>query len=337
MKLAFARFPLASLVAVAGALLTGCGDDGGTGTGSGGGSTAGECAPDVGCPTVPSDCVAFEDNAGKDTFALRITQLTIEKPAALTDPTVKNLLAKGVTFNYQECTAATGDPLFTGDGTFSWILEFDKTNGTLRTGGAKPEPDPNAGYCFVNEKIGAFEVAPLSADAPIGADGSFAIAQVRDVVVPIYTDVNDPTKVILLPLRGVKIYDAVVSADNNCIGSFNANLDPNNLCLPDNETPQFIDGARLDGYVTLEEADQVEVPELGGKSLCTLIAGPNFLDDTMKKCRRDGNGAIEFKGDWCAGAMEGDPGKAADASCADAVQLAGGFAASGAKVRTDCP
>jgi hypothetical protein len=318
------------------ALLTACGDDSGTGSGSGG-AQAGECAPDVGCPTIESACVAFEDNAGKDTFALRITQLTITKPAALTDPTVKNLLSKGVTFDYPECTAISGDPLFTGDGTFSWILEFDRATGSLRTGGAKPEPDPTAGYCFVNETIAGFEVSPLVGDAPIGEDGSFEIGEVRDVVVPIYTDVNDPSKVILLPLRGVRIYDAKVSADNNCIGTFNDQLDPNNLCLPDDTKGQFVDGAKLDGYVTLEEADQVLVPELGNRSLCTLIAGGDFSDQETKKCTRDANGAIEFQGDWCAGAMEGDPGKPADASCADAVQLAGAFAASGAKLRTDCP
>ncbi|MFO0551707.1 MAG: hypothetical protein U0271_25200 [Polyangiaceae bacterium] len=324
----------AAALLATGLFAAGCGDDS-TG-GSGGGSS--NCEPAAGCPAVESDCIAFTDNSAKDSFALRMSHLTVTKPTALTDPTVTNLLTKGITLDYTECKSSDGLSLFTGQGTFNWILEIDKTASTLRTGGAVIETDPTKGYCFVDDTIGGFAVAPLTTNIAIAADGSFEIQDVRDVVVPVFTDVNDPSKVILLPLRGVSIFDAALSTDNNCIGTFNsANLDPGNLCLESTDTPMFIDGASLQGYVTLEDADAVLVPELGNASLCALIAGAQYVDQATKKCQRDANNAIVYQGDWCQGAMEGDPGGPADASCADAMQLQATFAAAGATLRTDCP
>ncbi len=316
--------------------LIGCGDDTGSG-GSGAGSPGEGCEPSIGCPTVESACVAYADNAGAQTFNLRISHLTVEAPVALTDPTVKNLLSKGVTLDDTACQSADALALFTGDGTFNWILQLDLAAGTLKTGGAALQTDPSAPYCFLNGDIAGFDVAPL--EAPISVTGnSFEIDEVRDVAVPVFTDKNDPSKVILLPLRGVRIFDTTFSDDHNCIGTFNGSgLDPNNLCLPDNDNPQFVDGGKLEGYVTLEEADDVDVPELGNASLCALIAGADFVDQATNKCRRDGAMAIEFQGDWCAGAMEGDPGQAASGTCADAVKLTASFAASGAAVSGDCP
>ncbi|NJK88838.1 MAG: hypothetical protein HC923_05165 [Myxococcales bacterium] len=69
------------------------------------------------------------------------------------------------------------------------------------------------------------------------------------MTVPIYTDPTDASKVIILPLRGVRIFDGKVTADNNCIGTYNAaNLDPNNLCKEEpGAVPLFVDGAALEG------------------------------------------------------------------------------------------
>jgi len=316
-------------------LLTACGDD--TTTGGGAPPTGDGCEAASGCPAVTSDCLAFADQAGADTFALRISQLTVTAPTALTDTTVKNLLAKGVTLNDGDsCQSADGFSLFTGDGTFNWILAFDLAAGTLRTGGAELQTDPTKSYCFLDGMVAGFDVAPLDADITLDGD-TFTIDEVRDVSVPIFTDPEDPSKVILLPLRGVKIFDTTFSADHNCIGTFNGSgLEAGNLCLPDADTPSFIDGGNLDGFVTLEEADEVLVPELGNASLCALIAGAEFTDQTSKKCLRDGTDAITFEGDWCAGAMEGDPGGAATGTCFDAVRLQATFAASGATLAATC-
>ncbi|MBK6516828.1 MAG: hypothetical protein IPM79_21400 [Polyangiaceae bacterium] len=323
-----------TLLACAFALsLAACGDS--TGTGGTGGAPAQSCEPALGCPEVASECVAFVDNTGLTSFALRITQLNVSAPSALTDPTVTNLLNTGIVYDYPECTTADGLPLFAKDGTFNWILELDTMAGTLKTGGAELETDPNAGYCFLSGDIAGFDVAPLETSITISGS-TFETSETRDVVVPIFTDVDDPSKVILLPLRSVRIYDSTISSDNNCIGNFNGDeLDPNNLCLSDADTPTFESGGSLEGYVTLEEADQVLVPELGNASLCALIAGADFVDQATNSCRRTA-GEIDFQGDWCAGATEADPGTPATAECADAVQLSAGFAASAVAVRTDC-
>lgn len=321
-----------ALGVVVGGGLVGCGDDT---SAAGGGTPATGCEPAIGCPDVQSDCVAFADNAGKDKFALRITQLTVTAPTALTDPTVANLLSTGITYDYPACTSADSLAFFTKDGTFNWILEIDKTAGTLRTGGADLQTDPTKPYCFLNGTIAGFSVAPLETDLAFTGD-SFAVVTPADVVVPIFTDPADATKVILLPLHGVRLYDSKVSADNNCIGSFNgANLSPNNLCLPSTDTPMFLDGGNLEGYITLEEADTVLVPQLGNASLCSLIAGADGTDQATKKCKRDAGMAITFAGDWCAG-MPGEPGTAATATCKDAVKLAATYAAAGTSVAATC-
>lgn len=311
-----------------------CGDDTTSSSGTGaGGSSAGACEPAEGCPDVVSECVAFADNAGKDTFSLRISQLDITTPTALANPVVAGLLDLGITPDFPACKSADGFSFFSGDGSFNWIFEFDRTAGTVRTGGAALETDPTAGYCFLDEEIAGFDVSPLELPVNFEASGAFALEGTADVVVPIYTSPTDATSFILLPLRGVQISGGTISEDNNCIGSFNGeNLDPANLCLPTDAAPAFTGGAKLEGYITLEDADAIEVPQLGDASLCSLLVPASFVADG--KCVRE-NGEITYEGDWCAGAPNTE-GTAATATCKDAVRLSSTFTASGAALRSDC-
>jgi hypothetical protein len=333
-------FRFAHLAVITPALfLAACGDSSSsTGTTSGGAT----CAPGDGCPTVQTDCIGLVDNSMASTYSLRISHLTIEKPAVLTDVVVKGLLDGGVSLNLPSCKAETGDPLFpmgSSLGAFSWLLQFDKSTNKLTTGGAYPEADPTAGYCFVKETIQGFPIQPLVVDAPVGSDGKFSIATPEDVVVPVYSDVMK-SSVILLPLRQVTIHDATISSDHNCIGKQNPDLDPNNLCLPDSTTPPFVDDASLDGFAVLEDADKVAVDQLGGKSLCVILSGDNacnqFCDAAKKKCARDAMGQIVFAGDYCSTA-NGGKGGPATATCHDAVQLSGKFAASSVAMKASCP
>lgn len=306
----------------------GCGDDTTTdGTTSGGGT----CAPGAGCPAVESECIALVDNTGKDKFALRITQLSLSRPAALTNQVITTLLAQGVTLNLPNCLSEAGPASLKGDGMFSWVLEFDKASGMLRTGGASPEADPTQGYCFVNETIQNIPVSPFTVSAPIDGSGKFEIAMGMDVTVPIFQPNNAAT--ILLPLSKARIFNATISSDNNCIGKFNAEgLSPNNLCLPEDAAPRYIDGADLDGYVTLENADDVMVDALK-QSLCVLLSAdtPTY-GDGMGHCKRDAMNNIVFKGDWCS-----TSDTAATADCADAVKLGAKFAAAAVSVKASCP
>jgi hypothetical protein len=304
---------------------TSAGGDGGSATGGGGsGGTAAACAPACDANAdVKSDCIAIVDNAGQANYALRMAQLTLEKPAALTNPVVAGLIESGVTMNLKDCN-------LTGDGTFSWLLQFDTAGGKLKTGGAKPVADPTAGYCFVNEMLGGITVAPLTVDATPDADGKFSVMVGGDVVVPIFL-AADASSYVLLPLKNAKILNATVSADLNCMGKYNSDkLLPEDSCEPAGDVQRFTDAATLDGHITLEDADGVIVSSLG-QSLCVLLTGDAGDGGSPKKCSRDpATQEIIAKGDWCSATDVAD-------DCQDAFKLGATFAASAVKVSGDCP
>jgi len=328
--------------------LGGCGDDtGSTSTGSGAsgstsatgattggtgvttGGTTDACYPGTQCPQIAdSACVALVDNSAAKQFTLRMANLTLTAPVALTKGLVKTIVQNGVTMNLTSCNLP-------GGGTFSWLLQFDTATGMLKTGGGKPAEDPTKGYTFVNETVTQngtpFKIAPFTAAAAV-TNGAFAVAMGQDVIVPVYLDIK-AAGVVLLPLHDAKL-SGTISSNNNCIGSFNsAGLDPAGGCIADDKAPLFIgkDGkansdGKLEGYITLEEADTVIVDTIG-QSLCVLLSGDAtaFGDGgaPIVKCKRDAGKKISFQGDWCAATN--------DATCKDASRLGAAFSASAVK------
>ena len=319
-------------IGAAGAL-AGCGSDTGTGsTGTGGAATGGDpCSPAAACPQVKSSkCIALEDNSAAKAFTLRMANLTLTAPPSLTKGLVKGVVQNGVTMNLASCN-------LNGGGTFSWLLQFDTATGKLKTGGGTPAEDPTKGYSFVNKTIKQggkdFMIAPFTADAPIGKDGTFAIAKGQNVTVPVYLDLK-AAAVVLLPLHDAKL-TGKVSADNNCIGQYNSKgLDPAGGCLADDMNPSFIgtDGkadsdGKLDGYITLEEADTVIVDAVS-QSLCVILSGDAAMygNGAMMGpvlCKRDAAMKIAFQGDWCDASN--------DTACKDSVRLTANFSASSVK------
>lgn len=294
---------------------------GGSTAGGGGGGTSNACDPACDANAgISSQCVAIENNKDSMKFGLRMSQLTISKPDALTagkNPVVAGIISKGVIMNLPDCN-------LNGNGTFSWLLEFDLAAGKLKTGGAYPVDDPTAGYCFVNADLSGTTVAPLTVDAKPGADGKFSVEVGGDVVVPIFLTSKDDY--VLLPLSNAKIINATVSTDQNCIGTYDAaSLDPAAMCLP----PAFTNAASLDAYVTLENADTVPIASLK-KTLCALLTGEDDGDATMKHCKRDANNVITSMGDWCSTTDSAG-------GCMDAFKLGADFAASAVKITGDCP
>jgi hypothetical protein len=298
------------------------GTGGGTSTSTGG--IMDPCSPGGSCPGVKSECLALTDYTDKTQFTLRMADLTLTAPPALSAGTVAGIFKSGITINLKECN-------LDGGGTFSWLLQFDTALGVLKAGGAKPTLTPTAGYSFVNEMIGGFAIAPLVTYAPI-KDGKFTMAMGADLTIPIYLDAK-ATSVILLPLHAAKL-SGTLSADNNCIGKYNSKgLLPADNCIGPKEIPAFIgaDGkansdGTLDGFITLEDADKVMV-DLLKQSLCVILSGDSaqFGDGgTPLRCKRDAGGKIVFQGDWCTATN--------DAACKDAVHLVAGFSASGVKV-----
>ena len=296
---------------------------GGGGTGGTGGSSnacAPQCAANQG---ITSDCVAITDNTGLDTYGLRMAQFNLSKPAALTNAIVAGLVDDGVTMNLPDC-------YLTGNGAFSWLLQFDSATGKLKTGGAKPSADPTAGYCFVNEMLGNTLVSPLELDAAPDADGNFTVAMGGDVAVPIFLNTSG-SSFIILPLRDVRIVDAKLSADHNCIGKYNSNkLDPAELCEPSGGITRFENAAALDAAITLADADAIPISLLQGQSLCVLLTGEG--EGTPPTCKKDpATGKITSKGDWCQATNS-----PANANCADAFKVTAGLAASAVKITGDC-
>lgn len=289
------------------------------------------CSLKAECSVADRDCLALVDNKGAEQFGLRMSQIVISKPAALAAATlVGKTVAGGVALGNSAC-------FLEGKGTFSWLLQVDTATGKVCTGGAKPVANPADGYSFVKETVSQggkdFNIAPIEVTVDLTApliDSKTPL----DVVVPVYTDAADLTKVVLLPLKKARIFDATLSADHNCMGEFNGDgLDPFNNCLPYPEENQFTfkNGGKLEGYITLEDADSVVVAELSS-SLCALITGENDGGTPIKKCQRDAMGKIAFPGDWCDATNA-----AATATCSDAVKLGAEFAASAVKINGGCP
>lgn len=329
----FTNVILALAVSAIGApvVLVGCGSDETSGatasptSSSTGGAVVGEfpCSPTAPvCTKVKSDCIALEENAG-DEFGLRMSQLTITKPDALAAGIVAGVVRGGLTMNLGECD-------LNGDGTFSWLLQFNKTTNKLRSGGAKPVEDPSAGYCFVAESLGAFDVKPIEVDAPIGADGSFSVTAPDTLFVPIFLDAAASDSLVL-PLHDAKL-SGTLSEGNKCIGSYNdENLLTSKSCQASGDVKKFNDAGTLDGYITLEEADTVEIKSALNQTLCVLLSGnPTMYGDgstPINKCKRDMDGKILFKGDFCS-TDAGD--------CGDASKLGATFAAGAVKINGTC-
>lgn len=325
---------VAAAVAVAsvgmGLIAAGCGgDDTKQQTPSGA-----NCQPtDASCNVVKSECLALADNANQTTLGLRISQLSITLPTVLASGTVANTVGRGVTMARKPCH-------LDGDGTFSWLLQVDTKDGSLCTGGAKPVTDPADGYSFVAETITqngkAFDVKPIKVAGAV-TGSAIEIKDGQDITVPIYLAdyPMNPNAIVLLPLRKARIFSTTLSDNNNCIGKFNADgLDPINLCLPEEGHPSFINAGKLEGYITLEDADTVSIDILH-QSLCVVLSNdPNTYGDggmPLNKCKRDGSGKITLKGDWCS-----TTNMAADASCADSFKLGADFAALAVKINNTC-
>ncbi len=282
------------------------------------------------CDTAPctsgSPCLAMGvDNSGKSVADLRIRRLDVSAPPALAKSFVqKEVLNLGI-----DLAGQCGE---SGQGQFSWLIQLDTANNKVTTGGAPPTSDPfNVGYCFVNKTIDGLPVAPVTVSMTKGSDGTWASGTIQKLYVPIYPPMLAP---IILPISGATVRQVTLSPDNNCIGSYNPNAivsvtgsGSSNVCADDiTACDRWITAGSLGGYITLEEADKVFVPQLG-ESLCVLLTGGvsvDTSDPTEKKCGRT-NGVINVKGDYCSTSNSAG-------GCGDSYWLAAAFAASAAKI-----
>ena len=281
-----------------------------TGTGAG--------CPPAACKVADKSCLGLVDNTGKTKFGLRMAELDVTKPAVLSMGSIEKTVASAVEESMASCALK-------GTATFSWLLEFDTVAGTLKTGGAKPVTDPTMGYAFDMETLMGQAVAPITVMTKPDAMGNFGNMTGQNLVVPIFLTA-DASSYVLLPIQQARITSGTLSANNNCIGTYNGStLSPMNSCQPATGSTLFTDGGKLDGHITLAGADTVNISVLG-ESLCCLLTqdATTYCDGAtpVSHCKKNAAGAYTFQGDWCDATN-----MAAGGGCADSVQLQANFAA----------
>jgi hypothetical protein len=195
-----------------------------------------------------------------------------------------------------------------GDGGFNVLLRLDTAAKTFTLGGGPPSADPTgAGYCFVNTTASGLSIAPVTAGASQAADGTWQSELFpQPFNIPIFAH-GLLSNLIILPVTDARLQEVTISSDN-CIGSYSA--------VPGCQ--RWTTAGTLSGFITLEDADRVPIPDLNGVSLCTLL-----VPQTGTTCARDANNKITGMGDFCS-----RTDAPATADCADSAWLSVAFAAS---------
>lgn len=303
------------------------------------------CQPSGTCNTAPcnasSPCLAMGDNTSAKIASLRMRKLLVTAPAALAfNPPSHTFVQRSVIDQGINLKDQCAEP---GDGTFNWLIQFDVANKKVTTGCAPPTTDPfGAGYCFVNANIEGLQVGPVTVDMTQAQDGSWSSSVIDKLYVPIFVAAGtmgaaNAPKVIVLPLSKSSVKGVTLSENNNCIGHYNANAvstDPaiSGACVDTDDTTcaRWTTAGSLGGFITLDEANGVLVPQLN-ETLCVLLqpnamkvmSNPNNPSENL--CATDSSGHVTAKGDFCS--TTDSPG-----GCADSFWLSATFAASAAKI-----
>jgi len=262
-----------------------------------------------------STCLPMGDNRGKSVSDLRLRSLHIVAPKALAAQFVRRTV---VTANVDLDAPSCGER---GKGQFSWLMRIDRDKNEIITGGAPPASDPfGTGYCFARFKsVEGIDIAPLR--APIAFTGrTFKSTVPQALNVPIFLT-PDGKSTIVLPLSEVVIDGVSLSEDGNCIGALNKKALKGDCRDEPGTCTKWTTAGSLGGFITLEEADKVFIPELN-QSLCVVITQSSRGPDN--RCKREG-GKIPLQGDYCS--IDKKPG-----SCKDSMWMAATFAAAAVKI-----
>jgi hypothetical protein len=312
--------------------LLGCWSDNVSSGGAGGASSNGTggglstCGQEASCP-VASPCLATADYAGKPKFTLRIAELGVTAPAALAGTNDGSLLRELLALNLPTC-----ESFVLSHGVTSWLLGFDLAQGTLTVGGSAPPTDSTKPYAFINRTVqqGSTKYPLAPASVPIAASsGLIASTAPIDVNLPMFFPVEFFQDTLAgpnaLPLHQAVFSDMAVSASHDCIGHYDPGLFQAPGCqsqLTDGSV--FIHAGHLEGYMLLDELDNLIVPPLKA-TMCVVLTSftETQLDPTgIARCPQSG-GTVSVAGDWCS-----TTNAPATASCADALRLVADFAAS---------
>ena len=280
---------------------------------------AGQCVINEAQCGSKSTCMPLADNAAKTKLDFRIRRLNVITPDALASGFIQNVVVDhGITLNAHQCGEY-------GDGAFNWLVRIDKTTGMITTGGAPPSTDPfGLGYCFVSTTASGsgIHVTSVTAKGTL-AGNTFSTDPVDKLNVPIFVN-GDANQLIILPLSNLSLKNVTYSADGNCIGAFNYPALDKDCADSRSDCARWHTDGALGGFITLEEADAVPIPQLGNKSLCVMLTKSTPGPDNLH-CKRDANSKIAFQGDYCSTTK-------APGGCVDSYWLAATFAASAVKI-----
>ena len=281
------------------------------------------CPTDISCGS-PDTCLPMGENKGKAVANLRMRKIYVISPGTLADETVRSLVInQNVNLNAKQC----GE---NGFSSFNWLLQVDRTNNKLTTGGAPVPQSPadafGKGFCFYNHTTNGIDVKPEQVNITFTGN-TFTSDKIPRLNIPIFVN-GQPDNMVVLPLFDLVISNVTLADDDDCVGSYNA-LAGNKSCLEaPAKCPKWKTNASLGGYIPLEEADNVSVTDLT-ESLCVLLSndpGGAIPDGgSIKKCARDSNNKIIVKGDYCSTTKSAG-------GCADSYWLTATFAASAVNI-----
>lgn len=278
-----------------------------------------------------SECLALHDNTGADEVTLRVRGLKNTGPPALVQSFFfDSVLRPAFTINQPEC-------LQTGEDRWNWLFALDFTTMMARTGGGPPQSiigPPKDGNCF--DDFVASGINVRASEAPFtaveNADGTRDIEMVfgtaeEPAALAIYID-QTLDNFSLLPTIRIQ-YNFTLSADGNCVGSFDAsNISPTSGCSPvSGEIPWNITDGSFDGIITVELADEVRIDTLD-QSLCVLLTQDTarWKNPETGKCAGSpgfmASGGLP-EGDWCSDNTS---------NCTDSWRLQGNMALAGFKI-----
>ncbi len=270
----------------------------------------------------PKTCLPLADNTTNPnkTLDFRLRRLFVTAPSALTQPVIQSqIVASGINLNAPECAEVNGK------GAFNWLLRVDKNAKTLQTGGAPASSDPfTKGFCFFQQNVNGLLVGPVTAKVDFASDTQFSSQPFDQLNVPIFVDPTNLASVVVLPLKKAVVKDVTLSANGNCIGSFNQNAVAGSSCSDEDpdKCSHWLTAGVIGGFITLEDADAVKV-DLLHESLCVLLT-KSTPDPKTGGCTRTA-GKLDYKGDFCSTTQTAG-------GCQDAFWLSATFAASAVKI-----
>lgn len=294
----------------------------------------GGCYPTkAACGIVGSKCMAQVDYEGVPVKDLRFAQLRLTTPAALASPSIQLLVVGPAVTELSNKSCHLNSNMA---GSFNWLMEFDTANKTLKTGGAPGDPahpDPTQPYCFLSLDVSGTTIQAVTTAIEQDDSGAWSTTAPIDLNVPIFPGMGAPP--IILPLKQTSLTNVVLSEQGNCIGRFRGEpgeLDRADGCVPNSDDLTTDDaylyesGGQLAGYVTLEDADKVEIAALSS-SLCKFLIGAT---NDGPNCPRNPDGSIALP-------ATGGPDLDSDGDGTnDAYTLQATFAASSVPVSGDC-